>query len=189
MTGHELRWLGIGLLGVASALTAHPPATAAAPFSTDAERCIVPASVHHGVNYHVLRAILVVESRLNPSTVSRNRNRTVDIGMAGINSIHFSELARHGIAPKDLLDACVSTYVAAWKLSRAIYLHGNTWFGVATYHSSTKKFNHRYQLMLQNELIRTGQLSGTLQRVPPLSELTNQVPSLQSTQSPTLVTD
>lgn len=159
------------------------------PFTTEAERCVVPASLHHGVNFHVLRAILVVESRLNPATVSRNTNRTVDVGVAGINSIHFSELARHGIAPNDLLDACVSTYVAAWKLRHAVFRHGNTWFGVAAYHSTTPKFNKRYQALLQNELIRTGQLSGPIQHVPSLSQISGVRQAPVQPPPPTLVTD
>ena len=86
------------------------------PFSTDEERCIIPAAQFHQVNAHVLRAILRVETSLRPATVTRNTNGTVDVGMGGMNSSNFRELAKHGIAPEHLLDACVATYVAAWHL-------------------------------------------------------------------------
>lgn len=139
------------------------------PFSTHAERCIIPASEHHQVNFHVLRAILVVESGLKPGSVARNNNNTVDVGIAGINSVHFGELSRFGIGPNELLDECISTYVAAWKLKKAVAKHGNTWRGIASYHSTTPYFNERYQILLQNELIRSGQMQGQIKSVPPIT--------------------
>ena len=83
-------------------------------FSTEQERCIVPASLHHGVNYHVLRAILKIEFGLKPQ-VSRNRDGRVDIGISQTNNIHLSELKKFDICPSDLMDVCVGTYVAGWR--------------------------------------------------------------------------
>lgn len=143
-------------------------AKAAEAFSTEAERCIVPASIFHGVNYLVLRAILKIESGLNPNAVGRNGNGTVDVGIGQINSIHFTKLAQYGVAPKHLRDACIGTYVAAWHLRKAITRHGNTWFGIAAYHSTTPYLNARYQALLNNELVRSGVLQGPLLSVPPL---------------------
>ncbi len=100
-----------------------------APFTTEQERCIVPAGEFHQVNPHILRAILRVESSLRPDTVTRNTNGTLDVGMGGMNSSHFKELAKFGIAPEHLLDACVATYVAAWHLKKNVMKFGNTWFG------------------------------------------------------------
>jgi hypothetical protein len=34
--------------------------------------------------------------------------------------------------------------------------HGNTWFGVAAYHSATPVHNQRYQALLKQELMRSG---------------------------------
>lgn len=135
-------------------------------YSTEAERCIIPAAQHHGVNFHVLRAILVAESSLKSHTVARNRNGSIDVGLGGINSIHFKELAKFGIAPEQLLDDCVSTYVAAWHLKKQIVAYGNTWEAVARYHSSTPAENRRYQVLLKNELIRAGVMEGQIQPVP-----------------------
>lgn len=136
-----------------------------APFSTEQERCIVPASIHHGVNYHVLRAILKIESGLKPQ-VSRNRNGSVDVGIGQTNSVHFSELKKFDIGPNELMDVCVGTYVAAWHLRKAIATHGNTWPGIATYHSKTPSKNLRYQILLRNELIRSGALAGSVEAAP-----------------------
>lgn len=140
------------------------------PFSTEQERCIVPAAEFHLVNPHILRAILRVESSLKPNTVTRNENGTMDVGMGGMNSSNFRELSRFGIAPEHLLDACVATYVAAWHLKKNVNKFGNTWFGVAAYHSVTPYFNHRYQTMLYNELVKSGTVHGSVLTVPPLKK-------------------
>lgn len=137
-----------------------------APFSTREERCILPASAFHIVNPNILRAILKVESSLNPNAVGKNDNGTLDVGIGQMNSMHFKELARHGIAPAHLKDACIGTFVAAWHLRKGIVKNGNTWFAVASYHSGTPYFNTRYQILLKNELIKSGLLSGNIQAVP-----------------------
>jgi soluble lytic murein transglycosylase-like protein len=121
-----------------------------------ADHCLMPAAQRHGVNPHILRAILQVESGMRPHVVNRNRNGSIDVGMAQINSIHFRELSQWGITPDRLLDPCVATHVAAWHLKRVMLVHGNTWFGVAAYHSVTPVHNLRYQGLVRQELVRTG---------------------------------
>ena len=149
------------------ASTAHSQ-TQEVPFSSSVENCIVPASQYHGVNPHILRAILRVESSLKPNTVSRNRNGTADIGIGQINSIHLRELAKFGIAAEQLLDHCVGTYVAAWHLKKGIASGGNTWEAIAKYHSNSPYFNRRYQVLLRNELLRSKVISGQPMPVPAL---------------------
>ena len=160
--------------------TRAPKTPPPAPFSTANEKCIVPASMHHGVNFHVLRAILKVESGLNPNAVGHNSNGTIDVGMGQHNSMHFRELAKFGIAPGHLKDACIATYVAAWHLKRNIVNSGNTWRGIANYHSATPYFNQRYQILLKNELIRSGALTGSIQPVPSISRSGSAHPSSPS---------
>ena len=111
---------------------------------TSATQCVVKAAERHSVNPWVLKAILKVESNFKPGAVTRNSNGTVDLGMAQINSIHLKELSNYGIAEDDLLNPCVSTYVAAWHLAKQHRRHGNTWFAVGAYHSATPCFNARY---------------------------------------------
>ena len=139
----------------AHAKTQAPNQTAS---SLAADQCLLPAAQRHGVNPHILRAILQVESGMRPHVVSRNRNGSIDVGMAQINSIHFRELAQWGITPERLLDPCVATHVAAWHLKRSLLRHGNTWFGVAAYHSTTPEHNLRYQELIRREMARTGSL-------------------------------
>ncbi|WP_158270183.1 lytic transglycosylase domain-containing protein [Limnohabitans sp. T6-20] len=137
---------------------AKEPSHSPRPFTSPAERCIVPAAQKHGLNPQILRAILQVESSMRPDVVQRNANGSVDVGMAQINSIHFPELSQWGITPQKLLDPCVATHVAAWHLKRGLVRHGNTWFGVAAYHSVTPEHNARYQGLVRQELMRVGAL-------------------------------
>lgn len=138
-------------------------------FSTPPEQCIVPASTYHTVNPYVLRAILKVESGLKSGALGKNQNGSVDIGIGQINSIHLKELSQFGIGPVHLQDACIGTYVAAWHLKKAIAARGNTWEGVASYHSRTPYFNKRYQALLINEMIRSGAMQGQHLPIPPLN--------------------
>lgn len=144
--------------GALSAALAQAPNTPARPALSQADRCVVPAARQHGVSPQVLRAILQVESAMRPDVVQRNANGSVDVGMAQINSIHFAELSQWGITPQKLLDPCVATFVAAWHLKRGLVRYGNTWFGVAAYHSATPEHNARYQILIRKELMRMGAL-------------------------------
>lgn len=132
------------------------------------EECVTGAAEHHRVNRAVLLAILRIESGLDPGAVGRNADGSLDVGIAQINSRHFKALAVHGIRPEHLFDACVGAYVAAWRLSTLIAAHGNTWMTLARYHSGTPYFNHRYQLLLANELVRAGVIAGRKVPVPAL---------------------
>ena len=133
--------------------TAHagnkPKATALA-----IEQCIASAAQFHRVHPQLLKAILMVESRLNPKAVNHNTNGTRDIGVAQVNTIHLATLEKHGIGENELKDGCVNTYVGAWLLSKQIAKHGLNWFGVAAYHSTTPAKNARYQQLVYRELLR-----------------------------------
>lgn len=129
-------------------------------------RCIKNAAEYHDVDPQLLRAILVVESRLNPKAVNRNRNGSRDIGLAQINSVHLPALQVHGIQEDHLLDACINTYVGAWLLRKQIVKHGLNWYGIAAYHSTTPEKNYRYQVLVYNELVRSGAIQNTAMVVP-----------------------
>lgn len=138
--------------------------------ATGATRCVTGAASFHAVNPWILKAILKVESGFRADVVNRNRNGTVDVGMAQINSMHFKELSRHGIAPSDLMDACVATYVAAWHLAKQYRAHGNTWFAVGAYHSTTPCFNRRYSGLVWNTLLMWGVVDGPRLKVQSLAD-------------------
>jgi soluble lytic murein transglycosylase-like protein len=134
-------------------------------------QCIEEAANYHQVNQYILFAILKIETNLRPQTITKNVNDTIDVGAGGMNSIHFKELAKWGIKPNDLLDFCTASYVAAWHLKKAIDLHGNNWFGIAAYHSTTPYYNNRYQILIYNELVRLELINDRLTAIPPLEAL------------------
>ena len=133
-------------------------------------QCIVAAADYHGVNPYLLRAILVVESQLNPKAINVNNNGTRDIGVAQINSIHLPVLQTHGIKENHLMDACVNTYVGAWLLRKQIARYGMNWFGVAAYHSVSPDKNFRYQVLVYNEMVRSGAIQNVAMQVPQLQK-------------------
>ena len=133
--------------------------TNAKPLTQRAQNCISSAAAHHGINPVLLQAIIRHESRGNAQTVVRNKNGSIDVGLAGINSINFSQLRQHGVTPESLLDECVSAYVGAWKLSEKTRKYGNTWQAVGAYNSETPYFNQRYQKLIFNELMAMGVFS------------------------------
>lgn len=122
--------------------------------------CVSQAAIYHSVSPWVLRAIIQVESSFNPNALNKNNNGTVDVGIAQINSIHFKELEKYGIARRDLMNGCISSYVAAWHLRKQIKAYGNTWFAVGAYHSATPCFNRRYTGLVWNVLLKWGVVNG-----------------------------
>jgi len=142
-------------------------ASASTPSST-VERCIQGAARQYRIHPAVLRAVLSVESRLDPGARNVNSNGTVDLGIGQINSVHLPELARRGIEERHLLDPCIGTYVAGWHLGRQMQRFGQTWWGVGAYHSTASARNQRYQVLVYNEMVRAGALRGPLRPVPPL---------------------
>jgi len=112
----------------------------------------------------------MVESRLNPKAINVNMNGTRDIGVAQINSIHLPVLQNHGIKESHLMDGCVNTYVGAWLLRKQISRYGLNWFGIAAYHSVTPDKNYRYQVLVYNEMVRSGAIQNIAMNVPPLNK-------------------
>jgi soluble lytic murein transglycosylase-like protein len=163
-------WLAAVALLLAGSFPAAMATSSSPRGSKPLNKCILGAAQYHGVNPYLLRAILVVESRLNPKAINVNMNGTRDIGVAQINSIHLPVLQNHGIKESHLMDGCVNTYVGAWLLRKQISRHGLNWFGIAAYHSVTPDKNYRYQVLIYNEMVRSGAIQNIAMAVPPLSK-------------------
>ncbi len=163
-------WLTAVALVLAGSFTGAMATSRSPHGSKPLHKCIVGAAQYHGVNPYLLRAILMVESRLNPKAVNVNVNGTRDIGVAQINSIHLPVLHSHGIKESHLMDGCVNTYVGAWLLRKQISRHGLNWYGIATYHSVTPDKNFRYQVLVYNEMVRSGAIQNIAMNVPPLNK-------------------
>lgn len=141
--------LGISLLGQAVAQNQSRLSA-----NKSSASCVQDAAKFHKVNAQILAAILVVESGLRATAIGRNADGSVDFGIAQINSRHFAELGKFGIAPDDLFSPCIGTYVAAWHLAKQYRRYGNTWFAVGAYHSVTPEHNLKYQRLVFNEIAR-----------------------------------
>lgn len=154
---------GVCLLfcAAASAQTAQPPL-----LDERTSQCIQQASEYHRVNPDMMMAIVVHESRGNSSLVLRNRDNSLDVGAAGINSVHWPELRAKGVLPEHLMDACVSVYVGAWHLSKKMAKHGNNWKAVGAYHSETPYHNAKYAALIYNKLVSWGKIPGASRHVP-----------------------
>lgn len=138
-------WKQVVVLALASLLCAHAGASARQRRSPALDLpCAEQAAAFHGINVQLLKAIIHVESRGNPTAIGKNSNGTIDVGLGQMNSIHFKELARYGIAPDHLLDGCINTYVTAWHLAKQLKAYGNTWAAVGSYHSRTPVHRDRY---------------------------------------------
>jgi len=133
------------------------------------DECVPYAAAFHQVSDSILRAILLVESGMNPNTINKNANGSVDLGLGGMNSVHFQELAKYGIAPEHLLNACVATYVTAWQLKKQFTQYGVSWFAIGAYHSHNPYYNQRYQILIYNQLLKLHALQGAPLPVPPLA--------------------
>lgn len=131
---------------------------ALSPSRAAAADCFDMASKYQGVNPTVLRAIAMKENSRCDARISKNSNDSVDVGCMQINSIHFGELARHGVFPHDLLDQCKNIYIGAWHYKKMIRKYGNTWEAIGAYHSETPYLRDRYALGVYQILKRYGYL-------------------------------
>jgi len=98
----------------------------------------------------VLRAIAWQESHGNANALHRNRNGSTDYGMMQINSIHLPLLSRYGVSADDLMNPCLSVYVAAWHLHKMMVKYGNNWAAIGAYHSETPAERDRYARSVQS---------------------------------------
>lgn len=139
-----------GLAGTAVAVAEEPlrPLTAA---------CLAESAKRHGVMQMELLMIMHVERGTSGQT-SGNSNKSYDIGLFQINSIHLKELAGYGISEAQLRnDGCLNAEVAAWHLSKvapaeklAQARSEDEYFSLlANYHSVTPKYNKRYSELLK----------------------------------------
>lgn len=123
-----------------------------------AQDCFEQAGTYQGVNPLVLRAIAWFESKGDPAAVNRNANGSIDVGQLQINSVHFNDLARHGVPSRALTDSCVNVYVAAWLLKQKMVRHGNTWRAIGAYHSESPGQRDAYARNIQRILVAWGEL-------------------------------
>lgn len=107
--------------------------------------CIAEAAQCFQINPLVIKAIIWQESRNQPQALNRNKNRTVDVGLMQINTVHFKALKALGIDEALLREnSCANVFSGAWVLRQSIERYGYTWDGIGSYHSRTPVHHDRY---------------------------------------------
>jgi hypothetical protein len=106
--------------------------------------CWDAAAAYHHVDPWLLYAIAYVESRFHTDAKNANRNGSIDLGLMQINSIWHDTLRKQGIPLSALHNACASTYIGAWILSKNIQTYGYTWRAIGAYNSATPAKAYAY---------------------------------------------
>ncbi|NEG59870.1 lytic transglycosylase domain-containing protein [Pantoea agglomerans] len=107
--------------------------------------CIVHAAQCFKINPLVIKAIIWQESGNKPGAVQHNRNKTIDVGLMQINSIHFNRLKSMGINETQLRnDSCANVFAGTWILKENIDHYGYNWDSIGNFHSKTPKYHDAY---------------------------------------------
>jgi soluble lytic murein transglycosylase-like protein len=89
-------------------------------------QCIASAAVRYQVPELLLHAIVAKEAG-RTGHCNRNRNGSLDCGLAQINTVWFSHFARYGIRPEHIVhDACLNVHLGAYVL-RTYYNQSRDW--------------------------------------------------------------
>lgn len=140
MKGQLLRLVGVGTSRGLVALSLLLLALSSAARAD----CLDDAANYYRLDPNLVRAIAWHESGMRPLAVNRNSNGSIDVGLMQINSTWFPTLARAGIAPEHLWNACVNAYVGAWILSSNIARLGPSWKAVGAYNATSPDKQLRY---------------------------------------------
>lgn len=113
--------------------------------SANPSDCINEAAQCFKINPLIIKAIIWQESNNRQNVVNFNKNKTQDIGIMQINSIHFSALKSLGISEKEIREnSCANIFSGSWVLNQSIQNHGYSWEGIGKYHSKTPYYRDRY---------------------------------------------
>ena len=127
-----------------------------APCSVDAS-CVDFASNEFRLDARIIYSIIKTQSNFNSKAININTNKSWDIGLMQINTIHQDELREHGMKLSDLLVPCKNIIVGSWLLRRHIdAANGNVWQGVGDYHSLTPELSFQYALKVKSVYNKLG---------------------------------
>ncbi|QKJ86321.1 Lytic transglycosylase [Paramixta manurensis] len=118
--------------------------------------CFNVAGKAFGLSPILLKAIAIKESKLNPTAINQaNRNRTEDVCMMQINSVHFSRLSQLGVTRKRLLsEPCVCVSTGAWVLHGLFRQYGRSWDTVGMYNTGPSPARQKLRLRYAREVER-----------------------------------
>ncbi|HFT1247473.1 TPA: lytic transglycosylase domain-containing protein [Escherichia coli] len=107
--------------------------------------CISEAAECFQINPLLIRAIIWLESKNQQQVSNVNKNKTVDIGVMQINTVHLPALKDRGINEELLRkNSCANVFSGAWVLKQNIERDGYTWESIGSYHSRTPIYQYRY---------------------------------------------
>jgi len=107
--------------------------------------CIHEAAQCFNINPLIIKAIIWQESNNRQNVVNINKNKTQDVGIMQINSIHFNTLKSYGVSEKELREnSCSNVFSGSWILNQVIQNNGYSWEGIGKYHSKIPYYRDRY---------------------------------------------
>ncbi|HFS8112819.1 TPA: lytic transglycosylase domain-containing protein [Enterobacter asburiae] len=120
--------------------------------------CVMEAAFIYDLPPKLVVSIIKVEGG-KIGLVSKNKNKTEDLGIMQINTgawlnlvarAHFND--NRALAYRELRDnGCYNIHIGSWILRRSIdQSKGDFWHGVGRYHSATPVHNIRYQAKVRH---------------------------------------
>ncbi|MEZ9709270.1 lytic transglycosylase domain-containing protein [Vibrio breoganii] len=110
------------------------------------EQCVNRAARHFQIHPYVIKAIIKVEGGKR-GTMSRNSNKTYDMGLMQINTIHLPDIQKQYPNlqwQRIAFSECTNIAIGTWILSQRIAEAKSLWDGVGHYHSKTPKYKQIY---------------------------------------------
>ena len=131
----------------------------ASPNFTNGNTCWDKAAHKYKLDAWMLLAIGATESAFRTGIEAKNTNKTSDLGLMQVNTIHIPYFRKAGISPQELqYNSCTNIYAAADILRQCINKYGNNIDGVGCYHSQTPSLRRSYGRKVLNkykELVNT----------------------------------
>lgn len=113
--------------------------------SANSSDCIYEAALCFKINPLIIKSIIWQESKNRQEAINFNKNKTQDIGIMQINSIHLSSLSEIGISEKEIREnSCINLFSGSWILNKSIQRNGYSWEGIGKYHSKTPYYLEKY---------------------------------------------
>ncbi len=118
--------------------------------------CFNIAGRAFGISPALLKSIAIKESNLNLSAINRaNRNRTEDVCMMQINSVHFARLSQLGVTRARLLsEDCTCVATGAWVLHGLFRQYGRSWDTVGMYNAGPSRTRQKIRSRYASEVRR-----------------------------------
>lgn len=92
-------------------------------YSSEYDLYFEEAGHHFDINPKLLKAIAATESMYNPKAIHTNKNKTQDIGLMQINTVHLPELLQYKISKEDLFNPKINIFIGALILKRCLVKH------------------------------------------------------------------